>query len=107
MTLLRRVAAIEVQVADAAHAGTVQPHPIPDMTGQPVPVIVDAALAAMADAHPPDERASTWPCASCTALVDLASRYGDPIGREWPDPFRCCLADTIDAELKRRGDEKT
>jgi hypothetical protein len=54
-------------------------------------------------AHPPDEAdpGSTKLCAPCSALADLASHYGDPTDMAWPDPIRRCLAELIDAELKR------
>jgi hypothetical protein len=76
-------------------------HPTPDLTGQPVPLIADAVLKAMADAHAADEPESTWPCSSCTALLDVASHYWDPTHMVWPDPLRRHLADLIDAELKK------
>jgi hypothetical protein len=43
-------------------------------------------------------------CASWSALIDVASRYGDPTGKLWPDPVRRHLADLIDAELATRAE---
>jgi hypothetical protein len=83
----------------------VPPHPIPDLLGAPVEVIVEAVFGAIATAHAPTEPSGEWSdagCPSCTALIDLASHNGDPTGMEWPDPVRRLMADLIDAELAAR-----
>jgi hypothetical protein len=79
-------------------------HPIADLTGQPIPVIAEAVLAATLAAHLGDDP-NQWPCASCDALLDLASHYGDPTDKVWPDPVRRYLADAIDAELAQRKEQ--
>ena len=84
-----------------------RPHPMPDLTGEAVEVIVEALVATIADAHStpaPAEEAGDWSCGSCEATIELASRYGDPTGMVWPDPVRMYLADAIDEEMKRRGE---
>jgi hypothetical protein len=83
-----------------ATESAVRPHPIRDLTGQPIAVIAEAVLAAMVAAHP-EHAPEQGPCASCIALIDLASHYGDPTHLEGPDPVRRYLADLIDGERKR------
>src|SRR5450755_3255047 len=104
MTLLRRVAALERRAAQRASvAEAAIPHPLPDLTGASIEVIVEALLTAISAAHAaegPDESPS---CDACRATIELASRYGDPTEKEWPDPVKRLLADTIDAELAARG----
>jgi hypothetical protein len=51
------------------------PHPLPDLTGAPLEVIVDAIVAAIAAAHAHEavgEPASERLCQSCSATIDLA-----------------------------------
>lgn len=74
-------------------------HRLPDLTGQTVADIGAALLAAIVDAHPPaaaDAGGSAAMCPACEALIELASRYGDPSHRRWPDPVRRFLAETLD-----------
>ena len=80
-------------------------HTLPDLTGAPVEEIANACLTAILAAHAPDEPGGEWSdagCESCTALIDLASHYGDPTHMEWPDPVRRRMADILDAELAAR-----
>ena len=69
--------------------------PFPDLAGQPIPLIADAALAAMMAAHPGDDP-NQWPCASCKALLDLASHCADRTDMEWPDLVRRLMAEVLD-----------
>ena len=86
-------------------------HTLPELTGAPVEDIANACLTAILAAHAPAEPDGEWSdaaCASCTALIDLGSHYGDPTHMVWPDPVRRALADVLDAELvarKARHDE--
>lgn len=64
-------------------------HVLPDLTGAPVEDIANACLTAILAAHAPTEPDGTWSdagCTSCTALIDLASHYGDPTHMEWWTP---------------------
>lgn len=83
-------------------AEAVIPHPLADLTGAPIELIVDAVLAAIIAAHAADGPDESPSCNACSASIELASRYGDPTEKEWPDPVKRLLADTLDAELARR-----
>jgi hypothetical protein len=76
------------------------------MTGESVEVIVEAVLGAIVASHSAewtsDAPGSDPACASCSALIDVASRYGDPTEKVWPNTVRRHLANVIDAELARR-----
>jgi len=79
---------------------------MPDLTDEPVDVIVEAVFAAIAEAHHPARGEGTWdnaPCDSCWALIELASHYGDPTHMVWPDPVKRQIAQVLDeviAEMK-------
>ena len=80
-----------------------RPHPMPDLTGQSPEVIVEALIGAIVAAHRADDP-DLGTCVSCAATIELASKYGDPTGMEWPDPVRRLLADVIDETLRERDD---
>jgi len=90
-------------LASAHRRDVPRTHPLPDLVGKSAAVIVDAVLATVSAAHGADEACEDPSCDLCTATIELASRYVDPTGKEWPDPVRRLLADTIDAELAARG----